>query len=235
MGNRCDADHAVLTLMPPWPLLSPHEPEHASHPASLRRLSPGVHLRLLRSTVPSPSRHLTRQQALLCDRAASSTGRRRRRPDHSLRTAYRGTPAYPPPLRWVLAGRYVPFDVPRATTVAAAVEGLEYIYDATGRIDFEVDGLPLSLTAFAGAMPGGLTVLFTDTTAGVTTYPAVRSLAVDPPGGRGEVALDFNRAGRCCAIRPAPSPWSPRPALRRSASPRRSPRCRWSHRSSRSA
>ncbi|GAB3864635.1 DUF1684 domain-containing protein [Micromonospora andamanensis] len=119
---------------------------------------------------------------------------RPRWPDHSLRTAYRGTPAYPPTLRWVLAGRYVPFDVPRATTVAAAVEGLEHIYDATGRIDFEVDGLPLSLTAFTGATPGGLSVLFTDTTAGVTTYPAVRCLTVDAPGDRGEVTLDFNRA-----------------------------------------
>ncbi|WP_089156317.1 DUF1684 domain-containing protein [Micromonospora sp. NBS 11-29] len=119
---------------------------------------------------------------------------RPRRPDHPLRTAYRGTPTYPPTPRWVLTGRYVPYDTPRATTVSAAVEGLEHVYDAPGRIEFEVDGLPLSLTAFGGATPGALSVLFTDTTAGVTTYPAVRSLAVEPPDGRGGVTLDFNRA-----------------------------------------
>lgn len=119
---------------------------------------------------------------------------RPRRPDHHLRTAYRGTPTYPPTPRWVIPGRYVPFDAPRATTVGAAVAGLEHIYDAPGRIDFEVDGIPLSLTAFGGATPGELSVLFTDTTAGVTTYPAVRSLTVDAPDERGAVTLDFNRA-----------------------------------------
>jgi uncharacterized protein len=119
---------------------------------------------------------------------------RPRRPDHPLRTAYRGTPAYPPTPRWVREGRYVPFDVPRPTTVAAAVEGLEHVYDAPGRIHFDIDGLPLSLTAFGGRAPGQLSVLFTDTTAGVTTYPAVRSLAVGAPDERGAVTLDFNRA-----------------------------------------
>ncbi|MFC4144760.1 DUF1684 domain-containing protein [Micromonospora mangrovi] len=119
---------------------------------------------------------------------------RPRRPDHPLRTAYRGTPTYPPTSRWVLTGRYVPFDAPRATTVGAAVEGLEHVYDAPGRIEFEVDGLPVSLTAFGGATPGALSVLFTDTTAGVTTYPAVRSLAVEAPDEQGRVRLDFNRA-----------------------------------------
>jgi uncharacterized protein (DUF1684 family) len=119
---------------------------------------------------------------------------RPRRPDHALRTAYRGTPAYPPSPRWVLTGRFVPFAVPQPTTVAAAVEGLEHVYHAPGRIEFEVDGLPLALTAFGGATPGALSVLFTDTTAGVTTYPAVRSLAVDEPDERGAVTLDFNRA-----------------------------------------
>ncbi|MFC3499723.1 DUF1684 domain-containing protein [Micromonospora krabiensis] len=119
---------------------------------------------------------------------------RPRRPDHPLRVAHRGTPAYPPTPQWVLTGRYVPFDVPRPTTVGAAVEGLEHVYDAPGRIEFALDGLPLSLTAFDGIAPGSLSVLFTDTTAGVTTYPAVRSLAVAAPDEHGLVTLDFNRA-----------------------------------------
>ncbi|WP_328346350.1 DUF1684 domain-containing protein [Micromonospora sp. NBC_00421] len=119
---------------------------------------------------------------------------RPRRPDHPLRTAFRGTPAYPPTPRWVLAGRYVPFDTPRPTTVGAAVEGLEHVYDAPGRIEFSVDGVPLRLTAFDGFTPGSLSVLFTDATSGVTTYPANRALAVDAPDAQGRVTLDFNRA-----------------------------------------
>ncbi|MEU1606257.1 DUF1684 domain-containing protein [Micromonospora matsumotoense] len=119
---------------------------------------------------------------------------RPRRPDHPLRTGFRGTPTYPPTPRWVLGGRYVPFDVPRPTTVGAAVEGLAHVYDAPGRIEFSVDGVPLRLTAFDGFTPGSLSVLFTDATSGVTTYPANRALAVDAPDAHRRVTLDFNRA-----------------------------------------
>ncbi|MEU0546316.1 DUF1684 domain-containing protein [Micromonospora sp. NPDC005979] len=119
---------------------------------------------------------------------------RPRRPDHPLRTSYRGTATYPPAERWVFQGRFVPFDRPRPTTVGAAVEGLQHVYDAPGRIEFSVDGLPLSLTAFNGGTPGSLSVLFTDTTSGITTYGANRSLTVGAPDERGRVILDFNRA-----------------------------------------
>ncbi|MEU7588610.1 DUF1684 domain-containing protein [Micromonospora sp. NPDC049230] len=119
---------------------------------------------------------------------------RPRRPDHPLRVGYRGTPTYPPDRRWVLSGRFVPFDSPRPTTVGAAVEGLRHVYDAPGQIEFAVDGVPLRLTAFNGTAPGSLSVLFTDTTSGVTTYPASRSLAVGAPDEQGRVILDFNRA-----------------------------------------
>ena len=80
---------------------------------------------------------------------------RPRRPDHPLRTGFRGTPAYPPTLRWVLDGRYVPFDVPRPTTVGAAVEGLAHgpaAPAAQGRVtlDFHrATNLPCAYTDFA--------------------------------------------------------------------------------------
>jgi uncharacterized protein (DUF1684 family) len=119
---------------------------------------------------------------------------RPRHPNTSLRTAFTGTPAYPPHPRWVVTGRYVAFDKPRPTTVGAAVEGLEHVYDAPGRIEFELDGQPLALTAFPGHTPGSLSVLFTDVTSGVTTYAANRFLLVDLPAADGAVVLDFNRA-----------------------------------------
>jgi len=119
---------------------------------------------------------------------------RPRHPDNPLRVAYRGTPAYAPDPRWVVPGRYVAFDQPRPTTVGAAVEGLEHVYDAPGRIEFALGGYELVLTAFPGHSSGTLLVLFTDATSGTTTYEAVRSLSVDVSGTDGTVSLDFNRA-----------------------------------------
>jgi uncharacterized protein (DUF1684 family) len=119
---------------------------------------------------------------------------RPRHPNTALRAGYIGTPSYPPSSRWVAVGQYVPFDEPRPTTVGAAVEGLEHVYDAPGRVGFELDGQPLSLTAFPGHMPGTLSVLFTDATSGVATYAANRALSLSAPNADGTVVLDFNRA-----------------------------------------
>jgi uncharacterized protein (DUF1684 family) len=71
---------------------------------------------------------------------------------------------------------------------------LQHVYDAPGRIEVDLDGQSLSLTAFNGAAEGSLFVLFTDATSGVTTYPANRSLTVAAADPDGTVVLDFNRA-----------------------------------------
>ncbi|MFJ5775242.1 DUF1684 domain-containing protein [Streptomyces sp. NPDC093094] len=119
---------------------------------------------------------------------------RPRHPKHPLRTGFTGTPAYAPDARWVVTGTYTPFAAPRPTTVGAAVEGLEHVYDAPGEVRFAIGGRALSLTAFDGHTPGSLLVLFTDATSGVTTYAADRALHIDAPGPDGSVVLDFNRA-----------------------------------------
>ena len=118
---------------------------------------------------------------------------RPRHPDNPLRTAYRGTPVYAPRQAWSLPGQYVPFGRPRPTTVGAAVEGLQHVYGAVGRIYFQLDGRPLTLTAFPGHRDGSLMVLFTDATSGITTYAANRVLVLEPAPS-GVVDLDFNRA-----------------------------------------
>ncbi|MFE1349273.1 DUF1684 domain-containing protein [Streptomyces sp. NPDC058757] len=119
---------------------------------------------------------------------------RPRHPDHPLRVAFTGTPAYAPDPNWVVTGRYEAFPEPRPTTVGASVEGLRHVYDAPGRVVFRLDGRELSLTAFNGQEPGALTVLFTDATSGVTTYAANRHLGLAAPGPDGTVRIDFNRA-----------------------------------------
>ena len=79
---------------------------------------------------------------------------RPRHPDNPLRTGFRGTPAYAPDPRWVIRGRYRPFDEPRDVVVGSVVEGLQHVYAAPGVVEFEVGGQPLALTAFNGHDPG---------------------------------------------------------------------------------
>ena len=107
--------------------------------------------------------------------------------------AFHGVPAYEPDESWVLHGHFEPFDEPRPTTVGAVVEGLSHVYTAPGIVRLTHDGTEHTLTAFNGRN-GGLSILFTDATSGVTTYPANRSLPVEQPADDGFVVLDFNRA-----------------------------------------
>lgn len=106
---------------------------------------------------------------------------------------FRGVPSYEPSPEWVLQGRYEPFDEPRPTTVGAVVEGLSHVYTAPGIVRFEYDGKEHTLTAFNGRT-GGLTILFTDATSGVTTYAANREVSIPDIAEDGTVVLDFTRA-----------------------------------------
>lgn len=119
---------------------------------------------------------------------------RPRHPSAPLVTAYHGTPAYDPDPKWAVPARFVPFEAARPTTVEAAVDRIEHVYDAVGRLEFDLDGQALALTAFAADQPGRLLVLFADATSGVTTWAANRSLPVPPPDADGDTVLDFNRA-----------------------------------------
>jgi uncharacterized protein (DUF1684 family) len=119
---------------------------------------------------------------------------RPRRSDHPYRAGYPGTPTYDPDARWRIPARFVPFDEPQRTEVGSAVDGLQHVYEAPGRLVFEKDGETFSLTAFPGKSPGSLLVLFTDATSGVTTYAANRSLTAPAPDADGWTVVDFNHA-----------------------------------------
>ena len=109
-----------------------------------------------------------------------------------LRAEFHGTPAYAPTSAGY-PGHYRPFDR-RPTSPSARWSRAEHVYAAPGAVEFEVDGQPLTLTAFNGHSPGRLTILFTDATSGVTTYAVNHSLPVGRPGADGSVIVDFNRA-----------------------------------------
>jgi uncharacterized protein (DUF1684 family) len=115
-----------------------------------------------------------------------------RDPRSPLLTAHPGTPAFPADPRWAAPGRFVPFDAPQPTTVPGVYAGVEHVYDAPGTVEFELEGRPYALRAFPGHGEGALTVLFSDTTSGDTTYP-FRSLHLVPDAD-GQVVVDLNRA-----------------------------------------
>ncbi|MFI6071327.1 DUF1684 domain-containing protein [Actinoplanes sp. NPDC051343] len=112
---------------------------------------------------------------------------RPRDPRNPVRLAYQGTPAFPPDEKWIVAGRFV--EDRREITVGTVVDGLKLDDSQLGRVDFTVDGRPLSLTVFSG-----FEIVFRDATSGVTTYGASRTLRIDPPAADGTVVIDFNRA-----------------------------------------
>jgi uncharacterized protein len=106
---------------------------------------------------------------------------RPRHPDSPNLRAYQGTPCYPADPEWVLAGRFESY---------AAPDG-----DAVGEVVFARDGREHRLVAWDGVSHGEiLWILFRDATSGVTTYPALRQLVLEPPGPDGSVEIDFNRA-----------------------------------------
>jgi uncharacterized protein (DUF1684 family) len=121
-------------------------------------------------------------------------------PESANLQAYQGIPTYPPSESWVVTGRFRPYQEPQQLTTGAVVEGLEHHHTAIGVIDVELAGVAQQLVAFKGR-DGGLHVLFTDATSGVTTYPACRGLSTADPAEDGSVTLDFNRASNLpCAF-----------------------------------
>ncbi|MDI9916147.1 DUF1684 domain-containing protein [Rhodococcus sp. IEGM 1379] len=113
---------------------------------------------------------------------------------------FSGIPTFAPRSEWIIEGVFTAFPQARTVTTGAVVPGLEHHHDARGTINFEYDGSTRELIAFAGR-DDGFHVLFTDTTSGVSTYPAARSLHVSAPVPGGAVVLDFNRASNLpCAF-----------------------------------
>lgn len=110
---------------------------------------------------------------------------------------FRGVPAYPASPDWVLPARFEPYPQPRPVTVGAVAEGLSHVYVSPGEVIVDHAGAQHRLVAFNGKS-GGLSVLFTDATSGVTTYSANRSVAIDADDdvlrAGGPIDVDLNRA-----------------------------------------
>jgi len=111
--------------------------------------------------------------------------------------SYDHTPAFELSPRWIVEGRFVPFDELRPTSVDATVGDIVHVHLAAGEVIFSLDGvehrwLVIARDGQPASAAGTGVILFTDATNVTTTDPRGRSLEVEFPSGPGPVTLDFN-------------------------------------------
>lgn len=125
---------------------------------------------------------------------------RLRDPEHAIRRGFTGTRWFPIAAHWRVDGVFVPYATPREVTVPNSM-GDEVTLSVPGEVAFSIAGVHHRMQAVAEA-DGRLWFIFTDATAGRTTYKAARFLYADPPRD-GRVVLDFNQAHNpACAYNP---------------------------------
>ncbi|MDT7652847.1 MAG: uncharacterized protein QOI36_4253 [Pseudonocardiales bacterium] len=125
-------------------------------------------------------------------RRTDSYALRVRDPQALTLTAFDSIPTYPVEPRWVLIGRFEPYDELRPITVDAVVEGLNHYFTAVGEVHLEIDGQRQRLVALPGK-EGALSLHFRDATSGHGTYGGGRILATGDPAEDGTVIVDLNR------------------------------------------
>lgn len=81
----------------------------------------------------------------------------------------------------------------RSLTVATIV-GVEEVYQSPGRLVFNLAGHRYSLIAAREPGDSSYFIMFRDSTAATSTYPAGRFLVVPPADSAGWTVIDFNRA-----------------------------------------
>ncbi|MEU5158189.1 DUF1684 domain-containing protein [Streptomyces sp. NPDC020875] len=112
-------------------------------------------------------------------------------PDAPARRAFAGIEATPYDPRWVLPGRFRPYPERTGVRVENA-DGRARGLGLDGEIVFELAGAEHALRAAVEA-DGSLWAVFSDTTAGDTSY-RFRFLRPRPPAADGSVTVDLNRA-----------------------------------------
>ena len=112
---------------------------------------------------------------------------RLRDPEGPVRRSFTSTRWFPVDRRWRVTAAFVPFDTPRAVRVLNLL-GDEVELKSPGLVRFTWAGRACTMLALEGSE--GLWFVFTDQTAGVTTYKAARFLDA-APAVDGRVELDF--------------------------------------------
>ncbi len=117
---------------------------------------------------------------------------RTRDPKAVTRTQFTGVPAFGVDRRWLVEGRFEPFDQPRLISVLTARHDLVQQITGVGTVELDLDGTKYSLIATAGGA-GTLNISFHDSTNGAETA-RWRAVSTSAPDNAGRVEVDFNRA-----------------------------------------
>jgi len=116
-----------------------------------------------------------------------------------LRRSFKGLRWFPVRDAWIVDARFVPYDAPKAITVANVLGDFERL-TVPGEVVFKVHGVEQRLQAAQAGRR--LWFIFSDGLSGRETY-RIRFLYADAAGPDGHVTLDFNRAyNPPCAYNP---------------------------------
>jgi len=116
------------------------------------------------------------------------------------RAKFHGIEHYPVDSQWNVSARWLPYEQPKQRNLPTVIEGVTEVYDATGEVEFTLQGKTLRLEPVLSG--GRLFFIFRDLTTGKTTYPAGRFLYADLAKD-GVVKLDFNQSyNPPCAFTP---------------------------------
>lgn len=153
---------------------------------------PVTQLPLVYDTAGEPTLLTHGSLAWYAIRRMDRIGVRLRDYNHPALSAFPGIESYQADPSWRVEARFNAYPQPRKLLVTTVVEGLDWDPVAPGTLEFEIQGEPLSLEAYQSE--DELFLVFTDRTAGETTYPGGRYLYADAPGPDGITVLDFNKA-----------------------------------------
>jgi uncharacterized protein (DUF1684 family) len=116
-----------------------------------------------------------------------------------LRRSFKGLRWFPVRDEWIVDARFVPYEAPKAITVANVLGDFERL-TVPGDVVFTVNGVEQRLQAAQAGRR--LWLIFSDGRSGRDTY-RIRFLYADAPGADGRLTLDFNRAyNPPCAYNP---------------------------------
>ena len=101
---------------------------------------------------------------------------------------------YPVDPAYRLNARFKPYDEPRIVTVATIIDGVDYLPECPGVIEFEIDGETQQLEVYTSDDGTQFFIIFADATTGEETYPAGRFVYTDWPDEQGITVLDLNKS-----------------------------------------
>jgi uncharacterized protein (DUF1684 family) len=155
----------------------------------------------LKPDVPGPADLIKAgTRTMLVIERSGRYGIRVRDTESRYRKGFRGLQWFPVKPEYRVSARLEPYASPLSVSIPTIL-GVDEVMTSPGLLHFGLQGKQLRLRPVLSG--GRLFLIFKDTTAGKSTYPAGRFLYADLPKGGQAVELDFNKAyNPPCAFTP---------------------------------